>query len=292
MQNRDTERIIFQKTDLKNADTLILKYSNDEGVIKNTGRRGSEFSPEAILNVFKKLTYHSSKSWAEHEVAANFTYQNFNELQKIIENNLSQLFKSELRAENFIHLGGGHDHVYPILSLLKNQNKKIIIINIDAHCDTRTDLNFHSGTPFRQFSNEYSNFTLIQLGIHEFANSISTRSPLLNGTEKIETYNNLKNKTKNFNDIQNFLNKEIPFENDAIYFLSLDADAIDSSIMEGVSAVNHSGLPLHFIEEIFIYAKNILKCQHFGIYEYNPVYDNLSQKGARALSNLMYSIYQ
>ena len=68
------------------------------------------------------------------------------------------------------------------------------------------------------------------------------------------------------------------------------ADAIDAGVMEGVSAVNHRGLPYDFIEDVLLYAIDELKCQHFGFFEYNPVYDNLSQKGARALAALIYQI--
>ena len=42
--------------------------------------------------------------------------------------------------------------------------------------------------------------------------------------------------------------------------------------------------------ESLAYAIDELKCQHFGIFEYNPLYDNLSQKGARTLAALIYQI--
>ena len=60
--------------------------------------------------------------------------------------------------------------------------------------------------------------------------------------------------------------------------------------MEGVSAVNHRGLPYDFIEDVLLYSIDALNCQHFGIFEYNPLYENLSQKGARALASLIYQI--
>jgi formiminoglutamase len=53
--------------------------------------------------------------------------------------------------QNIIHLGGGHDHVYPLLKAIETKYKKIIILNIDPHCDTRESEHNHSGTPFRQF---------------------------------------------------------------------------------------------------------------------------------------------
>src|SRR5690606_24005866 len=74
--------------------------------------------------------------------------------------------------QSFIcHLGGGHDHIFPLLSALGESYSELIVINIDAHADTRTDSSFHSGTPFRQFANSYpGKFHLFQMGLHPFAN--------------------------------------------------------------------------------------------------------------------------
>ena len=55
--------------------------------------------------------------------------------------------------------------------------KIILIINFDAHCDTRVDDRSHSGTPFRDFDGVAKKpFHLIQIGIHEYANNDMTLS--------------------------------------------------------------------------------------------------------------------
>ena len=60
--------------------------------------------------------------------------------------------------------------------------------------------------------------------------------------------------------------------------------------MEAVSAVNHQGLSLTTVKIIFNTIKALQPTQQYlGIYEYNPIYDNLSQKGARALTDLIVS---
>jgi formiminoglutamase len=167
----------------------------------------------------------------------------------------------------------------------------MVLINLDAHLDTRTDANPNSGTPFRQIAAQFDGeLEIIQLGIHDFANSISTMSNLPKAKEVVATYEDVRFGTKDFTETDKFLKRVIPYHEDTVYVFSLDADALESGIMEGVSAVNHRGLPYDFVEDVLLYSIDELKCQHFGFFEYNPVYDNLSQKGARTLASLIYQI--
>lgn len=290
--NRDSERIINNKAAPSESDTLFLKFSSDKGTILNMGRRGSCFAPEAILSVVKKLASHNLLKWSELEVINRDVEESKGivESQKMAAKKIAEVLKYP-RADKFIYLGGGHDHVYPALKALNQVTKKLVIINIDAHLDTRTDESPNSGTPFRQIARDFDGeLEIIQLGIHDFANSISTMSNLPNGKESVATYEDVRYGTKNFTETEKFLKRIIPHDENAVYFFSLDADALEAGVMEGVSAVNHRGLPYDFVEDTLIYAIDILKCRHFGFYEYNPVYDNLSQKGARALAALIYQI--
>lgn len=292
MINRDQERIINNKAEIKEADILFLKFSSDTGVIKNMGRRGSLFAPEAILNVVKKMASHNLLKWSDIELADRAAEAgNFPKSQKVLAQKIQQTLSSQGRTQKFVYLGGGHDYAYPILSALNQFTKKIVIINLDAHLDTRTDIDPNSGTPFRQIARDFNgDIEIVQLGIHDFANSISTMSNLPNAKEVVATYEDVRFGTKDFTETDKFLSRVIPFQKDTMFVFSLDADVLDSSIMEGVSAVNHRGLPYDFVEDVLLYCIDELKCQHFGIFEYNPVYDNLSQKGARTLASLIYQI--
>ena len=288
-KDRDEERLIKLKSKDQNSKTLFIKSSSDIGTLRNMGRRGSLYAPQAILNIVKKLSHHNQANWSDIEIAsATLESKDFNLAQKNDSEKIAQLIT---KHSKIIHLGGGHDHIYPLLMGLNKTHKNITVINIDAHLDTRTDEFYHSGTPFRQFSNDFDGeFTLIQLGILDLANTESTMLELLRGTELIYRYNELKKATNGFRDNTAIFEEIIPYNSETTYVLSLDADALDAGIMEGVSAVNHKGLSYDFVEDLFLYAKDNLKTNYFGIYEYNPVYDNLSQKGARALSSLIYEI--
>jgi formiminoglutamase len=291
-KERDLERIVNNKASLSESDTLFMKFSSDYGTILNMGRRGSCYAPEAILNIVKKMASHNLLKWSEVEIVERAVEESdFASSQALSSKKIEKILKEHQRAGKFIYLGGGHDHVYPALKALNTLTKKMVVINIDAHLDTRTDEHPNSGTPFRQIAREFDGeIEIVQIGIHDFANSISTMSNLPKGKERVMTYEDVRYGTKNFSNSEKFLRKVLPLQKEALYFFSLDADALDAGIMEGVSAVNHRGLPYDFVEEILIYAIDELKCAHFGLYEYNPVYDNLSQKGARALAALVYQI--
>lgn len=292
MENRDLERIINNKTEVQKADILFLKFSSDIGTIRNMGRRGSLFAPEAILTIVKKLACHNLLKWSEVELAnTSEEMADFSLSQKKLSTKIHQTISNLPRTQKFIYLGGGHDYAYPTLSALNQLTKKMVVINLDAHLDTRTDSDPNSGTPFRQIASEFEGeLEIIQLGIHDFANSISTMSNLPKAREVVATYEDVRYGTKDFTDTEKFLKRVIPYQQDTMYVFSLDADVLDAGVMEGVSAVNHRGLPYDFVEDVLLYAIDELKCQHFGIFEYNPVYDNLSQKGARTLASLIYQI--
>ena len=290
--DRDLERLIGHKSKPSEAESLLLKFSSDIGTVRNCGRRGSSFAPTAIINIVKKLALHTSESWSDIEVSdPEMEELSFDQAQTDTMRKLETIFESYPKVKKYIYLGGGHDHIYPALKAINSSRKKIVVINIDAHLDTRTDTFHHSGTPFRQFAHHHiGEFKLLQIGIHDFANTRSSMSELPDTKEVVATFEDICRLTNNFTQNRKVLERMIPYESDALYFFSLDADALDSGIMEGVSAVNHRGLPQLFVEEILVYALDVLKTRHFGFYEYNPIYDNLSQKGARALSSMIYRI--
>lgn len=289
-RSKDRLEKYFRNSSQYKASFLLAK--SDIGVCRNGGRRGAKFAPEAILNVFKKLADHFTQDTTfchEKVIDHNFDH-NFNAAQEIEYKNIKKILEQK-NSHIFFHLGGGHDHIYPLLKAIECNHEKILVLNIDAHLDTRIDPLFHSGTPFRQFANQTkSEFKLIQLGIHDFANAKSNYDPLPKGDMEIYEQSLISEWTNNFNDsIEKYLDALVEDYKDYTFVLSLDCDALTSDVMDAVSAVNHRGIPAHTINEIFSwYKKRNQKNYYYGIYEYNPVFDNLSQKGARYLAALVY----
>jgi formiminoglutamase len=280
-ENRQLSSVAAKLVNGDNFNTMIITSSTDIGVRLNKGRDGTRLGPKALCYHFLKMNNHLTKVTGIKtvEVASQI-------LEKESFEN-SQRFEAELitrnlesASTNLIHIGGGHDHVYPLLlSLQKLKDyKKILIINIDAHCDTRVDSKSHSGTPFRNFDESCEiDSTLIQVGIHKYANSELTLTPLKKIKQKV-VFQGEKLKL----DLQGFDSE------DAIVLLSLDSDGLDSSIMRAVSAVNSQGVQFKEVTDIMEQIKT-LKCKKvFGIYEYNPKFDDLSNQGAKTLSHLIY----
>lgn len=288
LKKRSLTKIKTQFTDdIKSSEGLILTSPTDLGVCLNGGRRGASLGPKSLLNTLKNFSYTQGfpklqdlqVSFENEE--REFAQGQSNQAERIHE--ALQLFN----GKKVCHLGGGHDHVFPLLAALSKTAKNITIINLDAHLDTRTDDQPHSGTPFRQASQLWAHgrFKLLQVGIHEYANAHSNYEKLPHGEMKI------------FNDddwpmVQGHIENQID-PDDEVIVLSLDADALSSSFMEGVSAVNPNGLSQKFVTDcISSYLEwTKEKHQYFGIYEYNPVYDNLSQKGARSLASFMHQFF-
>ncbi len=299
MKNRQIESLfsLFNYTSNSQPNSnLIMTSPSDIGVRRNLGRNGSRYAPKAIINVLKKYSRHEFENQIDivtvsSQIDEKIDFHNAQQQSalKITE----EISKNKCRK--ILHIGGGHDHAYPLLKAIEASKnfKNILILNIDAHCDTRIDDNKHSGTPFRNFDDESLRpFHLIQIGIHNFSNSKTTLSPLNKGSYELMNFPQLKERTKSFtNPSLDFL-ANCPFEitEDTAIFFSLDCDAIAGAQMKAVSAVNPLGLPIEFIDELLLEVQAKFKSSiFFGIYEYNPVFDDLSQLGSKGLASLIYN---
>lgn len=286
-------------TFIENHGPLFSVGSSDLGVALNGGRRGARYGAQAIINHLLKMSSHSNEliksitTWEQKEES----YKDFNNQQSLYASRLEEIVKNIAKFKNLIHLGGGHDHAFPMLKAIKNSGyKKIIIINLDAHCDTRIDDKNHSGTPFRQGDAlKFDEYKVFQIGINQFSNSKQTTEPLKHGSMEIFYKDNLGKKNTQ-SDVQRFLNDLIDNDKDykdTILFISLDCDAIDAAFMPGVSAINPNGLTPDFVEAVFKWGRDQSYFQNtiYGIYEYNPIFDTESAHGAKVLSRILYKTF-
>jgi formiminoglutamase len=290
MENRAQFRIknLFTDDFSHSAYDIFLKSECDLGVRLNLGRHGARFAPAAILYELKKMIH--PLTWQDRsmkEVSVADSGNDFNQAQINQITNIVDALSTPIRG-NIIQLGGGHDHIYCLaMALYQKYQKKIKIINLDAHADTRTDSCFHSGTPFRQLDQKIP-MDILQIGLNAYANSPSTLSPLKNRELKIfNRYADQHFIQKIQSAIVTFLTNDNSEE--FITLLSLDCDVINASEMEAVSAVNPSGISYELVECILNWVKDLgVMPRTLGIYEYNPVYDTLSNKGAKQLAHLIY----
>jgi formiminoglutamase len=272
---------------------LFLKSSTDVGVIRNGGRNGARFAPQSFISTFKKFAQNQTLaelSFIDIEVSSHD-----DEMKDFYTSQLNESERIQAAIKNhpgtrIVHLGGGHDHVYPLLKATSAAFKKVVVINIDAHADTRTDDSFHSGTPFRQFSKEFAgDFELFQIGLHPFANSFSTLTQLEKGKMEVLWMNEFNETT-----LTAFFKKiELEVTNETLVVFSIDADALNGSEVPGVSAVNPAGLSRAQLLQVWEKYQE-LKKSHLpviGIYELNPVYDSLASLSMRTMASFVFETF-
>jgi formiminoglutamase len=285
---------LFSQTETNSSSKCVfIKSSTDTGVIRNGGRNGARFAPQSFLSTFKKFSMTQDlKQWSFLEVEVsnqdaeevNFHLSQIKEAERI-----SQIFKSNPSAK-ICHLGGGHDHIYPLLKGISADYSNVIVINIDAHADTRTDENFHSGTPFRQFAEEFSgHFQLYQIGLHPFANSLSTLTPFNKSETQILWRRDISAESL----ARFFASIAAQVKPKTLVVFSIDADAMNAAEVPGVSAVNPAGLTSAELMLCWTsYSK--LPLQHspiMGIYELNPMYDTLASISMRAMGSFVFETF-
>lgn len=278
------------------APKLVAIAPNDWGVKRNGGRQGAAFGPKCIVHAYKKFAQGTKAPLSPIQllqVCSSAEQNSFEQFQKEQADNLTHALSSEKRT-HLVHIGGGHDHAYPLLcSLLNSQEKNIHVINIDAHLDTRNDQHAHSGTPFRQFLNLAGNRArLTQIGIQDHANAASNWH---NVNMNVHSFEKMEEQTLGFSNFDlKYLDQLIDINSNEISVFSLDLDAISAHEMPAVSAVNASGLPLMFVRALLKrYAKAMDEAKQtriLGLYEFNPIYDDVSGSSAKKVAGLIHLI--
>jgi arginase family enzyme len=285
------------------TNPIIFCGNSDVGVQRNLGRLGARFASQAILSELGKMSPLALPELEQigivhliDQLEQEVDYEASNNL--LIDRLQGHITDWSEREQAWVYLGGGHDHIYPLLSALSRCQKDIMVINIDPHFDSRTDDHLHSGTPFLKFSQEHrpkpNHFQLFHLGIHHFANTLETASSI--GEEHMDflSYDQLRDVSKQFistHAILDLVEDKIKerFKGKPIIVLSLDVDCIDGAQMPGVSAVNHFGLSKDFVSQLLndFYSRFAGHGKILGIYEYNPLFDTKSNLGARYLAYLI-----
>lgn len=279
-----------QILDKRTIASLIMTANTDIGVARNGGKKGSKYAAHSITSSLKKM----AKSFYEHQIILtdvnNIRDEQLNTFDSMQDLESQKILNSISQNEytNTFHIGGGHDHIYPLIKAYSQKFSKIKVLNLDAHLDTRIDTSFHSGTPFRQaFELNNLDLKLFQFGIKELSNARSNYDLLKMNITTMNQINSSSFSLEKY--LTTFLEDT---SEDELIILSLDTDAIISSDMEAVSAVNPTGLDFQIVKECYKTIQNYCTQSKrpfvTGIYEYNPIFDNLSNKGSRLIAELIY----
>jgi formiminoglutamase len=269
----------------------LLGYAVEAGVIRNGGRSGAKDGPDSIRNMLGPLANHLN------DAVSVYDYGNI-----VVEDDdldaAQLLMRDTIYAclqENHLPviLGGGHDAAYPhylgIQKYLETTGQTVGIINFDAHFDLRPliDGKGHSGSPFFQIANQFSNsFNYLVLGIQKASNPktlFETASSLHCNFLEIEQFN-IAHWDQVKNSITDFIGSV-----DKVY-VSIDLDGFSSAYAPGVSAPS----PLGFTPEIVWKALDVIiqsnKLLSVDIVELNPTFDPdnaTARLGARCLEHIV-----
>jgi len=264
-------------------DFVLHGFAVDEGVKRNKGRIGAKDAPDCIR-----------KNMANFPVITpDFSMLDFGNIscedadlekaQSILAENVSKVLTKGAKS---LVLGGGHEVTFAHYSGIRNAfpDKKIGIINIDAHFDNRKPedgVGATSGTGFWQIAQEDQNFTL-HIGIQRNSNTLK----LFDTAHQLQMKYILADELffENLPSVYERIN-ELTESVDLLY-LTVCMDVFNASIAPGVSAAAYNGI---FTDAAFMhFYKHILKNEKLialDIAEVNPTFD-IQERTARLAASL------
>ncbi len=282
------------KLSTQTSDFALLGFNCDLGVAANKGRIGAKAGPNAIKAALSNLAWHLPHSIKD--LGNIIAQQNLEKVQ----HSYARQINAALTSSAFVMgLGGGHEIAFgSYLGLHKhvqnNSNKKIGIINFDAHFDLRLPSpNASSGTPFFQISEHCAQqsdiFQYACLGIAKPANTqaLFTRAKALNVRYLLDEECEVE--------AAKLLLTPMLEQIDELY-LTVCLDAFPSSIAPGVSAPSSFGISLSFALAIIRWLSTQQSTLGFNwrlmdIAEMSPSYD-IDSRTAKLAARLVFEALQ
>lgn len=288
--DEESFRRIFQRTKREsnygiiNPDDFVLHgFAVDEGVKRNKGRVGAQAAPDIIRKNMSNFPV----------IHSDFRLQDFGNIKcengdlESAQNLLAdKVSKALLKQGKSVVLGGGHEVTFAHYSGIKKAfpDKKIGIINFDAHFDNREPENglSSSGTGFWQIAQE-GNIHSLHIGIQINSNTKKLFEVAddfgMNYILADEIYSgNITNVLYNIN---TFL------EGCDVVYVTICMDVFNASIAPGVSASAYNGIFAdHNFMQIYRYILASEKTKALDVAEVNPDFD-IQERTARLAASLV-----
>lgn len=271
---------LLKNNECKNA-IVFTGYNTDDGVIRNLGRKGAKSGSDAIRKACGSLPY--INYFGDLYDTGNIDIYKLEEAQKELARRTSDIIKSKSFP---INLGGGHDIAFGTYSGVRSvyPNKKIGIINFDAHLDMRPyDESFTSGTMFKQILDKDDNVDYMVIGYQEMGNTLRLRN--LAHEKKVI----ISRATESISEITGKLNSFL--NNCDIVYTTFCMDVFDITEAPGVSAPTSIGLEKRNAIQIFEKIIESKKLVALDFAEINPIYDQ-DNRTARLASNFIYKFLE
>ena len=282
---------VFQRVSLeenyeviKKNDFVLHGFAVDEGVKRNKGREGAKNAPDnirkntanfPIVNPHFSLKDYGNIVCEDHDLE-KAQAELSEAVQKVLEGNGKSIV-----------FGGGHEVMFAHYSGIKKAfpQKKIGIINIDAHFDNREidpKIGASSGTGFWQIKQEGAIHSL-HVGIQRNSNTLK-----LFDTAHQSGMKYILAEEVFFENLPNLYLKldEFLAEADVVY-LTICMDVFNVAIAPGVSALAYNGI---FADAAFMHLyKHILNSEKLiamDVAEVNPTFDE-AEKTSRLAAALI-----
>ena len=282
---------LFQRVqEAENHDLIITNdfvlhgFAVDEGVKRNKGRVGAKNAPDMIRKNMSNFPV----------ILPDFSMLDFGNITcedgdlETAQNTLAEnVAKVLAKGAKSVVLGGGHEVTFAHYSGIRNAfpDKKIGIINIDAHFDNRRPeegIGASSGTGFWQIAQEENNHTL-HIGIQRNSNTLKLFDTAHQFGMKYILADELF--FENLPSVYERITELI--ESVDVLYLTVCMDVFNASIAPGVSAASYNGL---FTDAAFMhFYKHILKSEKLvalDVAEVNPEYD-IQERTARLAASLV-----
>ncbi len=268
--------------------TVLVGFRSDEGVRRNQGRLGARDGPVAIRRSVSNLSVHAFRVVYD---AGDIVCEDerLEEAQQNLGELVAQITSLGHRA---VVIGGGHEVAFGTflgvmqgLTLMeKPTEKRVAVVNIDAHFDIRTEERSTSGTPFAQILDlaevQGLQVSYFVIGVSKIANTLALfeRARLYKVNYLLDL--DVQSVPESFLD-------EIISSFDYIY-LSVDFDSLPGYLMPAVSAPASLGVPLVVVEEILTTLIRSGKVLAVDFAELAPCYD-IGSVGERAAGRLVFA---
>lgn len=282
LHHRLFQRVETRNNTLNPGDFVLHGFAVDEGVRRNKGRTGAKHAPDIIrMNMSNFPVIH-----------ANFALKDFGNilcdgqnLEQAQQNLAEAVTKILVEGGRSVVLGGGHEVTFGHYTGIRQAfpDRKIGIINIDAHFDNRAPepgVGASSGTGFWQIAQEGP--------IHSLHIGIQRNSNTLKLFDTAHQYG-----------MNYILADEMFFENlpsvyeridhltdtvDVLY-LTVCMDVFNAAVAPGVSAPAYNGI---FADAAFMHMyRHILKSEKLvamDVAEVNPTFDEANRTARLAAS--------
>lgn len=258
---------------VQHGDVVLLGFACDEGVRRNQGRQGAKAAPVAIRKTMASLAVHGDKRWWDGGDVVCESDASGGDLDGAQQQLTDLVSDYQRRGVTTLVLGGGHETAFAHgLGIYQaNSDKRVGIINFDAHLDMRSANEATSGTPFLQLAEhcQASNrdFHYLCVGASRAANTAALLdNAQQHGANIIWDTDCFDTKTV-IAQINAFIDCV-----DVVY-LTVDLDVLPASQMFAVSAPAAFGIPLFEVMQWLGAVRDSGKLIGGDVVEYNPELD-------------------